>query len=353
MNTGILLRQNLLQKATFFFVVFSFCVSAYAATADQDLINKAGQIFGPLPETMPTEQNPITPAKVKLGKLLFYELRISIDGTVSCAKCHPISLYAADGLKKAKGNNCKENPRNSPTIFNVASQISEHWVGNRTSVEDQAKQAVTGPPAFGMPSYESVENILKGMKGYVALFQDAFPGDKYPVTIDNFAKAIGAFERTLVTPAPFDDFMKGNDGAMTERQKKGLKFFLDTGCMTCHFSPYIGGQMYQKFGVFEPYVKYTKSEKADEGRFAVTKNEADKFLFKVPVLRNVAMTPPYFHDGSVDKLGQAVWIMAKIQLGKDLSKQETDDIAAFLTSLTGRIPDDALSVPILPPAEQL
>ena len=189
------------------------------------------------------------------------------------------------------------------------------------------------------------------MKGYVTLFQEAFPGEKEPVTIDNFARAIGAFERTLVTPAPFDDFMKGNAEALTEQQKKGLKTFLDTGCMTCHFSPYVGGQMYQKFGVFEPYMKYTKSEKIDEGRFAVTKNEADKNLFKVPVLRNVAMTPPYFHDGSVDKLDQAVWIMAKIQLGKDLSSQQTGDIAAFLTSLTGRIPDDALVVPIVPSAE--
>ena len=351
MNTGIRTKQRALLKVFVFFVAFSFSASAHAAAGDQDLIKKAGQIFGPLPQTMPSEQNPITPAKVKLGKVLFYELRISIDGTVSCAKCHPISLYAADGLKKARGNNCKENPRNAPTIFNAASQVSEHWIGNRTSVEDQAKQSVTGPPAFGMPSYESVEKLLRGMKGYVTLFQEAFPGEKEPVTIDNFARAIGAFERTLVTPAPFDDFMKGNAEALTEQQKKGLKTFLDTGCMTCHFSPYVGGQMYQKFGVFEPYMKYTKSEKIDEGRFAVTKNEADKNLFKVPVLRNVAMTPPYFHDGSVDKLDQAVWIMAKIQLGKDLSSQQTGDIAAFLTSLTGRIADDALVVPIVPSAE--
>ena len=351
MNTGIRTKQRALLLAFVFFAAFSFGAIAHAAAGDQDLINKAGQILGPLPQTMPSEQNPITPAKVRLGKVLFYELRISIDGTVSCAKCHPISLYAADGLKKARGNNCKENPRNAPTIFNAASQISEHWIGNRTSVEDQAKQSVTGPPAFGMPSYESVEKILREMKGYVTLFQEAFPGEKEPVTIDNFARAIGAFERTLVTPAPFDDFMQGNASALTEQQKKGLKTFLDTGCMTCHFSPYVGGQIYQKFGVFEPYMKYTKSEKIDEGRFAVTKKEADKYLFKVPVLRNVAMTPPYFHDGSVDKLDQAVWIMAKIQLGKDLSRQQTGDIAAFLTSLTGRIPDDALAVPIVPSAE--
>jgi cytochrome c peroxidase len=300
---------------------------------------------------MPSDQNPITPAKVKLGKILYYESRVSVDGTVSCAKCHPISLYAADGLKKAKGNNCRDNPRNSPTILNAAAQISAHWIGNRTGVEDQAKQALVGPPSFGMPSYESVEKILRGMKGYVALFREAFPGEKEPVTADNFALAIGAFERTLMTPAPFDDFMKGNAGALTEQQKRGLKTFLDTGCMTCHFSPYLGGQMYQKFGILEPYEKYTRSEKVDEGRFAVTKNEADKFVFKVPVLRNVEMTPPYFHDGSVDKLERVIWIMARIQLGKDLSEQQASDIAEFLTALTGKISEDAVTVPVLPAME--
>ncbi len=342
-------------KAFFHFAVLTILVFVIAgissAGSDQDLMSRANQIFGSLPLTMPSDQNTITPAKVKLGKTLFYEQRISIDGTVSCVKCHPINLYAADGLKKARGNNCKENPRNAPTIFNAATQVSEHWIGNRTSVEDQAKQAVTGPPAFGMPSYESVEKILRGMKGYVTLFQDAFPGEKEPVTIDNFAKAIGAFERTLVTPAPFDDFMKGNAGALSPQQKRGLQTFLDTGCMTCHFSPFVGGQMYQKFGVFEPFWKYTKSEKIDEGRFAVTKNESDKYVFKVPVLRNVAMTPPYFHDGSVEKLDQAVSIMAKVQLGKNLSAQQAGDIAAFLASLTGRIPEDALIAPIAPAAE--
>jgi cytochrome c peroxidase len=325
--------------------------SALAGAEDKELMARANQIFGPLPQTMPLEQNPITPAKVKLGKILFYELRISVDGTVSCAKCHPISLYAADGLKKAEGNHCKENPRNAPTIFNAAAQISAHWIGNRTSVEDQAKQSVIGPPAFGMPSYESVEKILKGMKGYVTLFQEAFPGEKEPVNVDNFAKAIGAFERTLMTPAPFDDFMKGNAGALTEQQKRGLNTLLDTGCMTCHFSPYLGGQMYQKFGILEPYWNSTKSEKVDEGRFVVTKNEADKYVFKVPVLRNVAMTPPYFHDGSVDKLDRAIWIMAKIQIGKELSKQQAEDIDAFLMSLTGKISEDAMTVPVLPAME--
>jgi cytochrome c peroxidase len=323
-------------------------ISAASANDDVALIKRASQVLGPLPASMPSEQNPITPEKVKLGKMLFYEPRISVDGTVSCSRCHPIALYAADGLKKAVGHDCKENPRNDPTVFNAASQISEHWIGNRTSVEDQAKQAVIGPPAFGMPSYESVEKVLRSYKEYEILFKAAFPSDKEPVTVDNFAKAVGAFERTLITPAPFDAFLKGTNDAITAQQKRGLGMFMDQGCAGCHFSPFVGGQMYQKFGIFEPYEKYTKSEKVDQGRYAVTKNDSDKFVFKVPVLRNVAMTSPYFHDGSVENLPDAVRIMGKIQLGKDLSNEQIQDIVSFLHSLTGNIPEDAMTVPVLP-----
>ena len=334
-------------------VLFLLAMLAGAAFAgpDQDLIARAKAVFGPLPASMPSTDNPITPEKVRLGNLLFFESRVSVDGTVSCAKCHPPGLYAADGLRKAIGNHCKENPRNSPTILNAADQISEHWIGNRTSVEDQARQALTGPPAFGMPNNESVEKILKGMKEYVALFKAAFPVDKEPVTVANFAKAVGAYERTLMTPAAFDDFMQGNAGALSEQQKRGLRTFMDTGCLTCHFSPYLGGKLYQKFGVFEPYQKYTKSAQVDEGRYAVTKSEADRFLFKVPVLRNVAMTPPYFHDGSVDRLADAVTIMAKIQLARDLSPGQAEDIVAFLHSLTGKLPESLVRAPVLPAAE--
>jgi cytochrome c peroxidase len=321
------------------------------AGPDEDLIARAKAVFGPLPASMPSADNPITPEKVRLGNMLFFESRISVDGTVSCAKCHPPGLYAADGLRKAIGNHCKENPRNSPTILNAADQISAHWIGNRTGVEDQARQALTGPPAFGMPNNESVEKVLKGMKEYVALFKAAFPHDKDPVTVENFAKAVGSYERTLMTPAPFDDFMQGNAGALSEQQKRGLRAFMDTGCLTCHFSPYLGGKLYQKFGVFEPYQKHTKSAQVDEGRFAVTKNESDRFLFKVPVLRNVVMTPPYFHDGSVDRLVDAITIMAKVQLARDITTGQADDIAAFLHSLTGKLPESLARVPALPAAE--
>ena len=328
--------------------ILSMTGMSLGSNGDETLFKQAKSIFGPLPQVMMSEKNPITPEKVKLGKILFYETRISVDGTVSCARCHPFSLYAADGLKKSIGNNCKVNPRNAPTILNAAGQISAHWIGNRADVEDQAKQAVIGPPSFGMPSYEAVENKLKEIRGYADLFKTAFPGEANPITVDNFAKSVGAFERTLVTPSAFDVFVKGDRTALTASQERGLKTFIETGCMTCHSSAYFGGQMYQKFGILEPYWKYTKSEPIDEGKYVVTKNEADKYVFKVPVLRNVEKTYPYFHDGSVDKLENAVWIMGKIQLGKDLNKSQLEEVVAFLKSLTGKIPEDALKVPLLP-----
>jgi cytochrome c peroxidase len=335
-------------KVILFVFALSFAGISLASNGDEDLLRQAKQIFSPLPQVMSSDKNPITPEKVKLGKILFYETRISVDGTVSCARCHPIGLYAADGLKKSIGNNCKVNPRNAPTLFNAAGQISAHWIGNRVDVEDQARQSVIGPLSFGMPSNEAVENRLKGMRGYVDLFKEAFPGESDPVTVDNFAKAVGAFERTLVTPSRFDSFLKGDIAELNEREKRGLKTYMETGCIMCHSGPYVGGQVYQKSGIVEPYWKYTKSEPADEGRYVVTKNESDKYVFKVPILRNVAKTAPYFHDGSVDKLEDAVWIMGKIQLGKDLNKSQVEEVVTFFKSLTGKIPEDAMKVPLLP-----
>jgi cytochrome c peroxidase len=331
--------------------ILIFARMSLASNGDDLLLTQAKEIFGLLPQVIGSEKNPVTPEKVKLGKILFYETRISVDGTVSCARCHPIGLYAADGLKKSIGNNCKVNPRNAPTVFNAAGQISEHWIGNRVDVEDQAKQAVIGPPSFGMPSYEAVEKRLKEIKGYGPLFKEAFPEDKDPVTVDNFAKAVGAFERTLVTPSRFDAFVKGELTALSDNQKRGLKTFIETGCMTCHSGEYVGGEMYLKFGVFEPYWQYTRSKEIDEGRYVVTKNESDKYVFKVPILRNVEITSPYFHDGSVDHLYEAARIMGKIQLAKTLTDQQIGDIIIFLKSLTGQIPDDTLKVPLLPPSE--
>ena len=344
------IRNKSIIKIAAVIATMFFAHALLGSDGDEDLLKQAKQLFGQLPEEMVSHENPITPEKVELGKMLFYDTRISIDGTVSCARCHPFSLYAADGLRKSIGNQCKTNPRNAPSILNSAGQISAHWIGKRTGVEDQAKKSVIGAGSFGMPSYMEVEKKLKE-NGYESFFKEAFPEDNDPVTMDNFAKAVGAFERILVTPSPFDEFLAGNSKALDKQEKKGLMAFMGIGCTTCHSGVYIGGQMYQKFGLFEPYEKYTKSEVIDEGRFAATKNESDKYVFKVPVLRNVARTPPYFHDGSVDDLMQAEWIMGKVQLGKDIPKEELEDIEVFLKSLTGKIPEDALKIPILPSSE--
>ncbi len=152
--------RNGIETAIIICILISSGISS-GSNGDETLLKQAKSVFGPLPQVMTSGKNPITPEKVKLGVILFYETRISVDGTVSCARCHPFGLYAADGLKKSIGNNCKLNPRNAPTILNAAAQISAHWIGNRMDVEDQAKQAVIGPPSFGMPSYEAVESKLK------------------------------------------------------------------------------------------------------------------------------------------------------------------------------------------------
>lgn len=336
--------------------VFVFIALAWAwpaMTQDQDaaLLGQAKDIFNPLPPVMDSSENPVTPAKAELGKMLFYETRTSADGTFSCVRCHPFSLYGADGLRKAMGRDNKPGVRNAPTVLNAAGQISSHWVGNRKNVEDQAKQSLAAPSIPGMPPSDIGEKNLQGIAGYEPYFRKAFPEEKSPVNAENFAKAVGAFERTLVTPSPFDAFLKGDISALTFLQKAGLTRFIETGCIQCHSGPYVGGHMYEKFGVFEPYWTSTKSQEIDEGRFTVTKNADDKYVFKVPGLRNVDMTPPYFQDGSVDSLAEVVRIMGKVQLGKSLADREIEDILNFLRCLTGRIPEEAMRVPILPRKE--
>ncbi|UCN00192.1 c-type cytochrome [Sulfurimonas sp. SWIR-19] len=319
---------------------------AYAS--DGLLLQEAKQNFAPLPKTFPSAQYTMTPEKIRLGKMLFHEKRVSIDGTTSCVKCHPFSYYGADNLEKARGNFGKLNPRNAPTVLNAAGQITQHWRGDRKDVEDQAKKALLGKASFGAPSYEWVEKRLGSIPQYQVLFQKAFPNDKNPISVDNYAEAIGAWERTLSTPSRFDEFLEGRSNALTQEEKAGLKTFIKTGCASCHSGALLGGTMNQKFGMVAPYWEYTKSKKIDEGRYNVTKKEEDKYVFKVPQLRNVAMTSPYFHDGSVTSLKEAVKIMAKVQLGVDLSQEETQSIYLFLQSLTGKLSQDIVTVPILP-----
>jgi cytochrome c peroxidase len=329
-------------------IVMAACAGS-TARADATLVKQARDLFGALPDVMASKDNPVTPAKVELGKALFYEKRISADGTVSCWRCHPLSLYGADGIAKSVGVRCRIADRNAPTVFNAADQIAQHWVGNRASVEDQAARSLSG--GMGQPSDEAAMARLKAIPGYETLFQKAFPDEPEPVTAANFGRAVGAFERTLVTPAPFDAFIKGKAQSLDDAGQAGLKEFIAVGCSGCHNGPYFGGRSYQKFGLVEPYWKRTLSPVIDEGRFTVTKDPADKHVFKVPGLRNVQMTSPYFHDGSVGRLADAVWIMGQVQLGLDLAEPRARAITAFLKSLTGRLPASALEVPLLPEAE--
>ena len=319
-----------------------------AAGADSELLAEAQNFFKPLPKDMATPEFPITPERVDLGRKLFFDPRISADGTVNCARCHQSALYGTDGLAKPHGSHDRLNPRNAPTVLNAALQFKAHWRGDRDDVEDQAKQALVGPPSFGNPDYASAMSKLNSIRGYAEMFRKAFPGDENPITPENWGRAIGAYERTMVTPSRFDLYLAGDPQALTAAEQQGLRTFINIGCPTCHNGPGVGGGTFQKFGVVEDYWTATGSKQVDKGRFDVTHQQADMYVFKVPVLRNVAMTPPYFHDGSVGTLPQAVGIMARVQLGKSLTDEETNQIVAFLHSLTGELPDNFVNAPVLP-----
>ncbi len=330
-------------------VVFG-CVGMAAAADNQALLKQAQALFKPLPQDMATPEFPLTPERVALGRMLFFDPRVSLDGTVSCTRCHQPALYGTDALPTSIGVKDRANPRNAPTVLNAALQIAEHWRGDRKNVEDQATKALIGPPSFGQPDFGAAMAKLKAIEGYAPLFQKAFPNDKDPITAKNWGLAIGAYERTLVTPAPFDAYLRGDTHALTPQAQAGLRKFIATGCASCHNGVDIGGGAFQKFGVVEDYWKATGSKAIDKGRFDVTKDPADMYVFKVPSLRNVAMTPPYFHDGSVASLSAAIHIMARVQLGKQLPDEDVRDIVAFLDSLTGELPEDFAVAPVLPAA---
>ena len=308
----------------------------------------ASRLFKPLPPDMSTREFPIVPARVALGKQLFFDPRLSLDGTVSCAVCHRPALYGTDALPKSFGVEHRLNARNAPTVLNAALQFKAHWLGDRANVEEQAMKSLIGPASFGNLDQAMVMAKLKAL-GYANEFARAFPADKEPVSPGNLGLAIGAYERTLISPAPFDAYLKGDAEALSVEAKEGLRTFIAIGCASCHNGMGIGGSEFQKFGIFSDYWLETGSQPIDEGRFALTKLPADKYLFKTPSLRNVAMTPPYFHDGSVAELPKAVRIMAKLQLSRELNEQEVVNLTAFMNSLTGDMPDNFAAEPVLAP----
>lgn len=313
--------------------------------ADQELLESAQAIFKPLAAVAENPENPITNEKVELGKLLYYDTRLSKTGNNSCNSCHNLSTFGVDNKPTSPGDAGKLGDRNSPTVLNAAFHSFQFWDGRAKDVEEQAGMPILNPAEMDIPSKDFLVNRLKGIKEYQEMFAAAYPDQKNPVTYDNLQKAIGAFERTLVTPAPFDRYLKGDVNALTAEQREGLKTFMDVGCVTCHSGPSLGGTSFQKFGVYADYRTATNSKVNDEGRKAVTKNEADKDMFKTPGLRNIAKTHPYFHDGSINDLGEAVKIMGSLQLNKKLTDAQTKSIVQFLESLTGEVPESAKQIP--------
>jgi cytochrome c peroxidase len=292
---------------------------------------------------------PIMPERADLGRLLFFDPRLTVDADVSCSSCHQSTRYGTDGLSKSIGVKQRPHPRNAPTILNAGLNFIIHWRGDRDSLEDQVTKALASPITNGQEDEKAIIDRLEHIPSYAPLFKAAFPGDPHPMKGENIAKAIGAYERTLVTPSPFDRYLAGDVNALSPKARDGLATFINTGCVTCHNGVLVGGGMYRKFGVVEPYWKATRSETIDNGRADVTKNLDDLYVFRVASLRNVAMTAPYFHDGSVATLPEAVRIMAQVQLGVALGDAETSDIVAFLESLTGELPANFATVPTLPP----
>ncbi len=306
-------------------------------------------VFGTPAIKNSSEDPAVEAARVALGKTLYYDNRLSKNHDLSCNSCHDLANYGVDVREKegkrtatSEGHKGQFGGRNSPTTYNAFFHVAQFWDGREPDVEAQAKGPVLNPVEMAVADGKAAEGVLKSIPGYADMFKAAFPGDKSPITYDNFAIAVGAFERKLVTPAPIDAFLGGKLDALNADQLAGLELF--TGrCASCHMGPGFGGAMYQKLGLIKPY------ETKDMGRFEATKNEADKYFFKVPSLRNIAKTGPYLHDGSIASLQEMVNIMATHQTGQGpLKDGEMKQMLAFLDSLTGTIPAELIKKPELP-----
>lgn len=299
------------------------------------------ELFAPLPAKPPVpKDNPMTPAKIELGKQLFFDPRLSLDGTVSCNSCHNVMGSGEDNRIHSVGVGGKVGGRTSPTVWNSAYLPVMFWDGRAPTLEEQAKGPMTNPVEMAMPSHDAVVERLKQIPDYVKQFKAIYGGEN-PVTIDNTVKAIASFERTLITPnSAFDKFQRGNKNALSPAAKRGFQLIQDKGCISCHNGPMFSGPggvpLYMKFPVFpgsEYDAKYKITE--DPGRHTASKQEADKNVWRVPTWRNIALTAPYLHNGSAKTLEEVVRVMLKTQLNKEATDAEVADIVEFLKSLTG------------------
>lgn len=329
------------------FVTLLCAADVPAADEDEALQQKARESFASLTPHAEKAREAANSTQVELGRKLFFEPRLSADGVWSCMLCHQPGLYATDAQRLSRGVFDRFLPRNAPTVLNASLQFKSHWDGRFENVEEQAAHSLTGP-GFGNKSIEEGMERIQSIPGYAALFATAFPEDDQPINDRNFATAIGAYERTLITPGRFDEFLDGKKDALSPEEKQGLNLFIEVGCVNCHSGVNLGGEAFEKFGEYGDYWSFTKSEKIDTGRFDVTQDKKDLYVFKVSPLRNVAMTPPYFHDGSVDELSDAVKIMAKVQLDRELTDDQISSLVQFLKSLTGTLPANYAQAPVLP-----
>ncbi|MGD8174873.1 cytochrome-c peroxidase [Marinimicrobium sp. ARAG 43.8] len=294
----------------------------------------------------PEPVSPIQPAevtepeKVELGKQLFFDPRLSMSGVISCNTCHNLSLGGTDNLKTSVGHRWRPGPVNSPTVFNSSLFIAQFWDGRAADLQEQAAGPIQADVEMAMPHTLAV-SVIESIPGYVQQFNDIY-GDR-TINLERITEAIARFEETLVTPnSRFDLWLRGDDDAIIAQELQGYELFKNHGCVACHHGPALGGTSFQKMGVLEPYTSTSPAQ----GRAAVTGKDADRFSFKVPTLRNVELTYPYFHDGEAETLHEAVDIMGRLQLGRQYQPEELDAMVAFLKTLTGERPE--ISLPLLP-----
>ena len=335
-----------MKRSILFVASLLMALGAMPLLRADDLMQAAKQAFKPVPSIVPSvKNNAVTHEKIELGKMLFFDPRLSASQIISCESCHNLSTGGVDAGPTSIGHAWQKGPRRAPTVLNAVFNVAQFWDGRAEDLKAQAKGPMQASVEMNAtPSL--VEKTLLSMPGYVEQFKKAFPEEAAPVTFDNVAKALEAFEATLITPGShFDQFLDGDANALNAQEKDGLKLFMDKGCSACHNGINVGGKAYFPFGVVEkPGADILPPN--DKGRFAVTKTASDEYVFRAGPLRNVALRAPYFHSGQVWSLKQAVAIMGAIQLGQKLTDQEEDSIVAFLQSLTGEQP--RIDVPILP-----
>ena len=298
-------------------------------------------IFAPLPEVVESADYGLTQAKIDLGRMLYYDTLLSADRDISCNSCHDLMNYGVDSQPVSDGHQKQLGDRNAPSVYNAAGHFVQFWDGRAPHVEEQAKGPVMNPVEMAIASEEDLVARLSSVPAYQTAFQIAFLDDPNPISLDNVGVAIGAFERKLLTPGRWDRFLRGDRSALTPAEKAGFTKFMEIGCQGCHNGPYLGGDLYQKMGAMKPWTDTT-----DLGRYRVTKRDSDKMLFKVPSLRNVAETAPYYHNGSVATLEEAVRQMSEYQLGRVLAPDETRSVTVWLDSLTGDIPVEYVQLPL-------